>query len=150
MGERVGIDCKLYRNTGTIATPVGVLVESVRDVKVPREWTTAEFKTRQRAKIRHRKVLLNESVTFQMEVNPSDVAETANFDAIHAAFLSQTSTVKLMMLDTLLATSGAQGLHETFQVTKCEVNQELEDAVLYDIECKLGLDDEDGEWLVVA
>lgn len=148
MSERVGIDCKAYRNTATIATPTMVLMESVRDVKVPQDWTTAEFKTRQRNVIRHRKTLKNQSVTFQLEHNPADTAENANFEAVRDAFFSQTDTVKLALLDTLVATSGAQGLHDTFQITKFDVSQELEDAVLYDVEAKLALDDEDGEWLI--
>lgn len=149
MGERVGIDCDFYRNTGSIATPTMVLVESVRDVNISQEWEKAEFKSRQRQHKRYRKTLFERALEFQLEYNPDDVGEAANWEAFRAAAESQTATIICAALDDLFATSGSQGLHAAFQVTKFDIAQELEDAVLYDVSLALAIFDEEPEWLVI-
>lgn len=148
-GERVAIDCEFYRNTGVIATPVWVIVENIRDVTVSQEWEKAEFKTRKRKEKRFRKTLLERAMEFQMEHNPDNALDNANWEAFQAAAESQTATILCAALDHLVATSGAQGLHAAFQVDKFQVNQELEDAVLYDVSLSLAIFDEEPEWLVI-
>lgn len=148
--ERVGIDCDFYRNTGSIATPTMVLVENIRDVTVSQEWAKAEFKTRGRISKRFRKTLVERAIEFQMEHNPDLTADNANFEAFRDAFNSQTATIICAALDGLYADSGSQGLHGAFQVDKFQVNQALEDAVLYDVSLSLALFAEEPEWLEVA
>lgn len=150
MSERVSIDAKLYRNTGSIASPTFVEVDNVRDVSVPQEWSTAEFKTRARDHVRHRKTLAERTCSVQMEHDPAASADNTAFEAFRDAFQSQTSTVILAILDADEGTTGSQGLHAFFQCTKMDVNQELEDATLYDFEFKLAVATEDMEWLVTS
>jgi len=149
MAERVAIDCKFYYNTGTIATPVWVLITNVRDVTVSQDWEKAEFKTRARKEKRFRKTLLERAIEFQMEHNPSNAAENTAWELFQAASESQTSTIICAALDGLVATSGVQGLHAEFQVDKFQINQELEDAELFDVSLSLALSDEEPEWLVI-
>lgn len=150
MAERVAIDCKFYRNTGSIALPTMALIESVRDVSISQSWEKAEFKTRQRSFKRYRKTLFERAIEFQLEHNPDDATENGHWEAFQAASESQTSTVIVAALDGLYATSGSQGLHGAFQVEKFDIAQELEDAVLYDVSLSLALFSEDPEWLVIA
>lgn len=147
MTERVGIDCEMSRNTGTIALPVFVPVENIRDVTKSQEWDKAEFKTRKRKHKRFRKTLLERALEFQMEHNPDNVDDNANFVAFRDAFEDPAGSLILAVLDGPSDEPGSQGLHGHFIVTKFERSEELEGAVLYDVNLDLAVADEEPEWL---
>jgi hypothetical protein len=137
----VGTECKVYRNTASWATPTWVEVDNLRDVQIPDEWATAEFKTRGNTTVRHKRTLRNRSVTMQMEYDPNVAANAANWQAFLDA-QDDTSgdaadgTIELLVLNGDNSTSGNSGVRGVFLVTKMEEGQPLEDAQLWDIEIK--------------
>lgn len=136
-----GIDCKAYRNSASWATPTFVEVSNIRDVNLPDEWSTAEFKTRGNRIVRHKRTLRNRSVTLQMEHDPSVAANDANFEVFTDAMYDTSGdagdgTIELLFLNGSSATSDNQGVRGVWLITKMDEGQPLEDAQLWDIELK--------------
>ena len=137
----VGTECRIYRNTGTWATPTWVEVDNVRDVNLPDEWNTAEFKTRGNTVIRHKRTTRNRSVSLQMEHDPSVSANDANFEAFTDAMYDESGdagdgTIELALMNGDITVSDIQGVRGVWLVTKMDEAEPLEDAQLWDIEIK--------------
>jgi len=149
MTERVGIDCRMFRNTGAWDTPTLVDVDNIRDVTKSQEWATAEFKTRAKKHVRKKRTLLTRALEFQLEHNPDEATNNANFEAVRDAFEDREAIFELYVLDGDVAVTGNQGLHAEFIVTKFERAEPLEDAVIYDVSLDLAVSEHDPEWHVV-
>ena len=137
-----GSEGKLYRNTGTYGTPVLSEISNIRDLDYGLDWGTAEFKSRGETSKKYKKTQSEETISFQLEDNPSDSTAAAHFTAIQAAAASATDTVELWDLDGAHGTEGSKGPRIVMQITKFERAMPLEDTSIYNVEAKPARDDE--------
>ncbi|MFN5393878.1 MAG: phage tail tube protein, partial [Planctomycetota bacterium] len=114
MPAKLGLDAKLYRNTGTYAAPTWDLIGNVRDLTLNLETGEADVSTRSnngwRATV---STLKDASLEFEMVWDTAD----SDFGAIRDAFLNNT-TVEIAVLDGLITgtgSSGSQGLRASFR-----------------------------------
>jgi hypothetical protein len=128
---KLGIDCKLYRNTGTYGSPVWNECPYVSDVTVQLSKGEAETSTRA-AKWKTRKGTLKDaSIDFQLKYVPGD----ADYAALLASYLDG-STIELLALDGPIGTTGSQGLRAVCEVFNFQQGQALESAVTFDVSAK--------------
>ena len=106
MPAKLGLDAKLYRNTGTYAAPTWDLIGNVRDLTLNLETGEADVSTRSnngwRATV---STLKDASLEFEMVWDTAD----SDFGAIRDAFLNNT-TVEIAVMDGLI--TGAVTRHE--------------------------------------
>ncbi len=128
----LGMNCKLYRNTGTYGVPVWTLMGNAKDVSFSLEKGEADVTTRAnngwRATVG---TLKDASIEFEMVWAPGD----AGFTAIQSAFLGDTS-IEFLVLDGPVATAGSQGLRALMQVMTFSRNEALEEAVTVSVSLK--------------
>ncbi|MBN8605070.1 MAG: hypothetical protein J0M26_28995, partial [Planctomycetes bacterium] len=98
MPAKLGLDAKLYRNTGVFATPVWDLIGNVRDLTLSLEAGEADVSTRSnngwRATVG---TLKDASLEFEMVWDTAD----ADFTAIRDAFLNNTN-IEFAVMDGLI------------------------------------------------
>lgn len=131
MATKLGLDAKLYYNTNTYASPTWVEATRVKDVTLNLE--KGEFDVSTRASGGWREVvntLKDASVTFSMLQAPTGTDTV--FAAFRDAFLNGTS-IECLILDDDIGTSGAQGLRATMTVASFTRNENLEEAIMYDV-----------------
>lgn len=131
-----GSEGKLYRNTGTWATPTLVEFANIRDLDYDSDWGSAEFKSRGSIDVTEKKTQRTQEITFQIEDNPSDATAAAHFTAIQAAEASASATVELWDLDGAHGTEGSKGPRMVMQITKMKRAMPLDGASLYDVTAK--------------
>ena len=128
----LGQDAKLYRNAGTYASPTWDLIGNVKDLTFNMEKATADVTTRGnngwRAEVA---TLKTASIEFQMVWEPGGT----DFGAIKDSFLNNT-TIEMLVLDGLVATTGSQGLRAEMMVEKFSRNEPLEEAIMVDVSMK--------------
>ena len=139
-----GMDCKTYRNSATWGTPTGVLVDDIRDLTTSQEWNMAEFKKRGYTDNLTKPTTRTRSVDGVLEHAVGVTASDANRDAFQDAFNDGTK-LELFILNGLIATSGNDGLHAHFYVSKWERVESQEDSVTYNFTLTLAVDYATGE-----
>jgi len=113
-GPVLGMNCKLYRNTGSYGSPTWSLVATVRDVTPTIEAAEADMTTR--ANGGWEAILPSlRKITIETEI-PHKTTDT-NYAALQAAFVAG-SVVELLFLDGLIATSGSTGIRASYGITK--------------------------------
>lgn len=133
--SRIGLNCKLYRNTATGAnaytTPTWVELTNVRDVTIP--MTKAEADTSRRGSTwKTRKGTLKDaSIDFQLMHDDGDTG----FAALLDSYVNGTP-IDMLALDGAINDGNAQGLRATVEVFNFQPGQPLEGAVMYDVSCK--------------
>jgi hypothetical protein len=128
----LGMNCKLYRNTNTYASPTWVILGNVKDVNFSLEKGEADVTTRANNGWRATAGTLKDgSIEFEMIWAPGD----AGFTAIQTAFLNNTS-IEFLVLDGPVATEGSQGLRALMQVMTFSRNESLEEAVTVSVSLK--------------
>lgn len=152
-GVDTGIVRKLYRDTGTFASPTRVEVDNIRDLTRNAQFATAKSFTRGRRRRRSKTTFLEESFSFTMEVDKAIAAEVANYEAFRSVFynLSGNQSLILWMLDGADDVEDNQGLHAWFTITQFNESEPAEDVVTIDITVELATDDggDAAEWHVV-
>lgn len=145
MGFKLGLDCKLYRNTGSWESPTWVEVGNARDVTVNLEKGEADLTTRAndgwRATVG---TLKDASLDLEMVWDPGD----AGFAAVRDAFLNGT-VLDMVALDGDIATSGSQGLRAEFSILSFSRNEPLEEGVTVNVTAKPAYSENAPEWMVV-
>lgn len=132
MAIKLGMNAKLYRNTGTFATPVWNLVPNVRDLTLSLETGEADVTTRGNNGWRATMATLKDaSVEFEMIWDTED----EDFTAIRTAFLNG-SAIELAILDGLVSVAGSQGLRASFMITGFSRNEPLEEAITVSVSAK--------------
>lgn len=150
-GPVLGLHCKLYRNTGTVAIPVWTEIAEIGDLSAGLARLFAELKRRKSGWVKNVGGLLNmDSFQFRM-IHGLDAT---NFTAIRTNFLAGT-VEEFAIADGPIATSGTQAFRLPAQIENFPINQPLEDIHDHEVTLKLaylesGGAEIDPSWLVVA
>jgi len=129
--SKIGLDCKLYRNTGTTASPVWNEIQNVVDVTVALSKTEADTSSRAFAWKTRKGALKDASIDFQLRA----VAADADYTALLGSYLNGAS-IELLALDGPIATAGSQGLRAICEVFNFQAGQPLEGALTFDVSAK--------------
>lgn len=132
LGALRGKDAKLYRNTGTNASPTWIEVENVRDLSMPQSWGEADVSSRISDIKMYLKALLDAGVEFGMVKDSLD----ADYLAIRAAFYSATAAIQFAIMDGSILTPGSRGLKMFCQVFNHTEEQNLEDGQMVTVSIK--------------
>jgi hypothetical protein len=145
MSVKLGLDAKLYRNTGTFAAPVWSEIKNVKDVTLNLEAGEADVTTRGNAGWKATVATLKDgSVEFEMVWDTADT----DFGAFRDAFLNKTS-IELAVLDGDVTVTGTQGLRADFMVTKFTRSEPLEEAITASVTVKPTYSANSPTWLIV-
>ena len=146
MAVRLGLDAKLYRNTGTQASPTWDLVGNVRDVTLNLETGEADVTTRGnngwRATVG---TLKDASIEFEMVWDTGD----ADFTAFKDAFFNGTS-IELAVMDGDVAAAGSQGLRAVCRIINFTRSEALEEAITVNVTAKPTYSTSPPSWLVTT
>ena len=146
MGVKLGMDAKLYRNTGSYETPTWDEVTNVKDVTLNLEAGEADVTTRGNAGWRANIATLKDaSLEFEMVWDTAD----DDFTAIRQAFLSNGS-VEFAVLDGDVETTGSQGLRATMAITNFSRSEPLEEAIQVSVTAKPTYADNPPEWMSIS
>jgi hypothetical protein len=125
----IGFQCKLYRNTGTYASPTWTEITNVKDLEVPFAFSEADVSTRSGGGWREKMAgLLDAPVTFGMVYDPADTVYTA----LRTAAFART-TVEFAIADGAIATVGTHYLRARCQILGFTFNQPLEEGAMTDV-----------------
>lgn len=145
MSAKLGMEAKLYRNTGSYESPVWAEIENVKDLALNLEAGEADVTTRAndgwRATIA---TLKDASVEFGMVWDTED----ADFSAIQDAYFDGTS-IEFAVMDGDIETEGSEGLRATMAVTGFSRDEPLEEAITVTVTIKPTYADNPPEWYVV-
>ena len=142
---KLGMEAKLYRNTGTHAAPVWAEVGNVKDVTLSLEKGEADVTVRANAGWRAKVGTLKEgTVEFEMIWDTADAA----FQAMKNAFFSD-AALEMAVMDGPIAQSGSQGLRAAFSIIKFDRKEPLEEAITVSVSMSPTYADFAPEWMVV-
>jgi|DewCreStandDraft_4_1066084.scaffolds.fasta_scaffold241227_1 hypothetical protein len=145
MSVRLGLDAKLYRNTGTHPAPAWNEIENVKDVTLNLEAGEADVTTRGNAGWRATVATLKDgSIEFMMVWDTED----DDFTALRDAFLNHTS-IEFAVMDGDIETAGSQGLRAACAVTNFSRNEPLEEAITVSVTVKPTYSENPPEWMTV-
>lgn len=149
MPTKLGLDAKLYRNTGTFAAPSWDAIGNIRDLTLNLETGEADVSTRAnngwRATV---STLKDASLEFEMVWDTAD----SDFGAVRDAFLNN-STVEFAVMDGLITgagSTGSQGLRATFRIASFSRNEALEEAITVSVTAKPTYSANPPSWMTVA
>ena len=146
MGLRLGMEAKLYRNTGSYAAPVWAEMGNVKDVTLNLEKGEADVTTRANAGWRATVGTLKEgSIEFEMVWDTAD----PGFEAVKEAYFND-APIELAVMDGDVAASGSQGLRAMFSVTSFSRKEPLEEAVTVSVSLKVTYSAHAPEWMKVT
>lgn len=129
MAEKLGMNCKLYRNTGSYGAPVLNEIPNVRDLSINLDTATADVTTRgNNGWVAQVATLINGSISFGMVYDTADL----DFVALRDQHLNKTA-VEFFVLDGSSAISGTQGYRMTCMVSNFSQAQPLAEAVTVDV-----------------
>jgi hypothetical protein len=145
MAVKLGLDAKLYRNTGTYASPTWNEVKNVKDVTLNLEAGEADVTTRGNAGWRATVATLKDaSIEFEMVWDTAD----DDFAAIRDAFLNRAG-IELAVMDGDIAASGSQGLRALCVISNFSRNEPLEEAITVSVTAKPTFSVNPPAWMTV-
>lgn len=131
MSVIVGLDAKLYRNTGTFGVPTWDEIPEVQDLNVPLDKGEAEVK--QRGLDWRLFVETLKETTIDFELLHDDTAASSDFDVIRDAYHTIGTVIDFLVLDGSSATSGSTGFRAECFVKQFAENQPLEEALTHTV-----------------
>jgi predicted secreted protein len=132
MSTRLGMDAKLYRNTGSFGSPTWTEVTNVKDLTLNLEKGEADVTTRANGGWRATVGTLKDaSIEFQMVWDTAD----AGFSAMQQAFFSNTP-IEFAVMDGDMGDPESEGLRATFDIFNFTRNEALEEAIMVDVTIK--------------
>lgn len=145
MTIKLGMEAKLYRNTGDYATPNWVEMLNVKDLTLNLEASEADVTTRGNGGWRATIAALKDgSIEFEMVWDTAD----ADFTAIQQAFFNNTE-IEFTVLDGDVGTTGSQGLRATMSITNFSRSEALEEAITVSVTAKPTYAENAPEWMTV-
>ena len=145
MSVRIGMDGKLYRNSGDYITPVWVELSNVKDLTLTLEKGEADVTTRANQGWRATIGTLKEgAIEFEMVWDTAD----PSFNSIKDAYFNDTP-LEMAVMDGDIAASGSEGLRAAFSVTSFTRNEPLEEAMTASVSLKVSYSEHAPEWMVV-
>jgi hypothetical protein len=145
MAVKLGLDARLYRNTGTYASPTWNEIKNVKDVTLSLETSEADVTTRGNSGWRATVATLKDgSIEFEMVWDTAD----DDFAAIRDAFLNR-AAIEFAVMDGDITVSGSQGLRATCVVTNFTRNEALEEAITVSVTVKPTYSVNPPSWVVV-
>lgn len=141
---RIGLECKLFYNTGTYGSPTWVEAVNVRDLTMPLAKGEADTSRRGKKFRTRRGTLLDLSFDFNLIQEDGDAFRAALLDSV----LNNTP-IELLALDGDVDEVGSEGWRATCEIFKNDRTEALEDAVMYDYSAKPTDSDNDPEWYEV-
>lgn len=145
MTIKLGMEAKLYRNTGTYASPTWVEMLNVKDLTLSLEAGEADVTTRGNAGWRATIAALKDgSIEYEMVWDTAD----ADFTAIQQAFFGNTE-IEFAAMDGDITASGSQGLRATMSVTNFSRSEALEEAIGVSVTAKPTYADNPPEWMTI-
>ena len=143
---KLGMNGKLYRNTGTYEAPAWVEITNVKDLTLTLETGEADVTTRANNGWKASKATLKDgSVEFDMVWDTED----EGFSAVQSAFFGNTG-LELAVMDGDIETEEAEGLRATFSVTKFDRKEPLEEAMTVSVTIKPTYAAHAPEWMTAA
>lgn len=129
MAHVLSENAKTYRNTGSYASPVWDLVDSIKDLTLNLDKDETDVTTRASGGFKEFvDGLIDASIEFSMLWDTSN----ADFTAIRQAYFAKTA-IEFLVLDGLVATTGSQGLRVTCMVKSFTRNETLGEALMVDV-----------------
>jgi hypothetical protein len=146
MSVKLGMQAKLYRNSGSYGTPTWVEVGNVKDLTLNLEAGEADVTTRSNSGWRATVATLKDgSIEFEMVWDTTD----ANFTAIQQGFFNNTP-VEFAIMDGAIATAGSQGLRATMSITNFSRSEALEEAIMVSVTAKPTYAANAPSWMTIA
>ena len=146
MSVKLGLDARLYRNTGAYSSVTWNEVKNVKDLTLSLEAGEADVTTRGNGGWRATIATLKDgSLEFEMVWDTAD----DDFTAIRTAFLTN-GNVEFAVLDGPVATSGSQGLRAAMAITNFSRSEPLEEAIKVSVTAKPTYSDHPPEWMVTT
>lgn len=147
MPKILGINCKLYRNTGTYGSPTWNEVDGVIDVSLDIDADTGDATTRATGGWRqHASTVRDASLEFEM---PYDTAD-ADMVAFRDALLTSGTVIELAVADGAIATTGTQYLRGSWCVTSFGFSEDLSDIRKVSVSLKPGISANNMAWVTVS
>jgi hypothetical protein len=145
MSVKLGLDGKLYRNTGTYAVPVWNEVKNVKDLTLNLEKGEADVSTRGNNGWRALLATLKDgSIEFEMVWDTED----DDFVAFRDSWFNNTA-VELAVMDGDITVAGTQGLRALMMVFNFTRTEALEEAMMASVTVKPTYSANPPAWLVV-
>lgn len=146
MGQ-LGLDCRLYYNTGTYASPTWVEITNVRDVELNLTRGKADLSTRgSNGYKEYRGQLKDASITFDLVYKRGDATTQAIFEAF-----DEDTLLDIAVLDGDIETTGTEGLRAVCEVFDFSREEPLEEGVMISVELAPSAKSTDKpSWMVVA
>lgn len=145
MAVKLGLDARLYRNTGTFAAPAWNEVTNVKDLTLNLEAGEADVTTRGNNGWRATVATLKDgSIEFEMVWDTAD----NDFGAVRDAFLNR-GAIEFAAMDGDITTSGSQGLRALCTVTSFSRSEALEEAIKVSVTVKPTYSVNPPSWLVI-
>jgi len=146
MALRLGLDARLYRNTGSYASPTWNFVQNVKDLTLNLEVGEADVSTRGtggwRATV---SALKDASIEFELVWDTAD----DDFAAIRDAFLNR-GALDFAVMDGDITTPGSQGLRAICMIASFSRNEALEEALTVSVTAKPTYAAFPPAWIVVT
>lgn len=135
MSAKLGMEAKLYHNTGTYAVPVWTEITNVKDLTLALERAEADVTTRANGGWRAFLAALREgNIEFEMVWDTAD----AGFTVIKDAFLAAgTTTIDMAVMDGDIGVAGAEGLRAHMTVLNMSRAEPLEEAIMASVTLKV-------------
>lgn len=132
MAIKLGLDGKLYRNTGNYATPVWNEIPNVKDLSTNLDKALADVTTRANGGWRaEQPTLKTGTVEFGMVWDSTD----EDVDYLGDSFFNN-STIEFAVMDGLVNTNTSQGLRATMGVQNFTRTENLEEAMMVNVSLK--------------
>lgn len=131
MSKQIGLDMKLYRNTGSFAIPVWTLIDNCRDLSAPDSMSEADVSRRASQYRQTEPALRDFSIEFEMVQDATDT----NFTSIRTAYAART-LIEFALADGLIATVGTIYFRIECKITEFSRVEPLEDANIYSVKAK--------------
>ncbi len=136
---KLGLNAKLYRNTGTFASPTWAEVSNIQDLDVGDSMAEFDASTRGSGGFEETEATLR---AIQLTFNMKNNADT-NMIALRTAYAAR-AAVDLQALDGPIATVGSHGVRARFKVFEFGKPQNLRDGQFVNLMLKPCPDDTNG------